>query len=143
MIRPGLIFHRSSGPSPHFSSVPGTKFSTSMSAFSISASNSFAPSSVRKFSEKLFFDRPYSFHHTCPSPKSRRSSPVSGRSILITSAPKSTSIRVTILPAARRVISTIRTPVSAPSESGWYWPFCMVFPLWRAACGTNREFIEW
>src|SRR5215472_413268 len=53
---------------------------------------------------------PLTFHERSVSP--------SGGSILITSAPKSASCRVRMLPATRRDRSTTRTPFSGPDAPG-------------------------
>src|SRR5689334_2288082 len=53
---------------------------------------------------------PLTFHERSVSP--------SGGSILITSAPKSASCRVRMLPATRRDRSTTRTPFRGPRASG-------------------------
>src|SRR5919199_1521698 len=47
-IRPGFTAARSSGPRPHFSSVPGRKFSTSRSLRRASSRTSSRPSSWRR-----------------------------------------------------------------------------------------------
>ena len=91
----GLRFNKSSGARPSLSSVPGRKFSTRTCASSSSLRNSARSSSFLKSSAMLRLLRLTSFHHR-PSPSRgsrqaipRRESPVSGRSTLMTSAPKS------------------------------------------------------
>ncbi len=68
----------------------------------------------------LFLLRAYTFQCTL-TPASRQSrsvSPVPGDSTLTTSAPKSASCRLSMLPATSREKSSTRTPRSGPSASG-------------------------
>ena len=99
------------GARPIFSSVPGRKFSTSTSALSISFRSTSMPFGSA--------DIPARGCACCGNRPSRRFQPpppangadrrrASGFSTLITSAPKSASLCVTILPATRREMSTMR-----------------------------------
>ena len=120
---------------PHFSSVPGTKFSTKTSAVSTSFSRISCPSSERGFSDSDRLERLYSFHQLSCLPNRRRSSPTPGRSTLITSAPKSASICVSMFPAARRARSSTRRPESGepePSSNAVGSVTCSSFPQTRA-----------
>ena len=90
----GLRARRTSGPSPSRSSVPGREFSTNTSASSSKLSNVAMSSASLMSSTTVRLLRLTSFHHS-PSPSRgsrhamlRRLSP-SGRSTLMTSAPKS------------------------------------------------------
>ena len=90
----GLRCSRTSGPSPHFSSTPGRKFSTSTSASAASSRSSSWPSGVDRLSVTARLLRAITFHHRpCPSrfqPCVRAGSPF-GCSTLSTSAPMSPS----------------------------------------------------
>ena len=68
----------------------------------------------------LFLFRAYTFQWTLTpaSRQSRRVSPRPGASTFTTSAPKSASWRLSMLPATSREKSSTRTPRSGPSASG-------------------------
>ena len=68
----------------------------------------------------LFLFRAYTFQCTLmpASRQSRSVSPVPGDSTFTTSAPKSASCRLSMLPATSREKSSTRTPRSGPSRSG-------------------------
>ena len=77
-------------------------------------------SAAFRSSVMLFLLRAYTFQCTL-TPASRQSrsvSPVPGDSTLTTSAPKSASCRLSMLPATSREKSSTRTPRSGPSASG-------------------------
>src|ERR671921_1911598 len=115
MTRPGLIPLRSSNPRPHFSNVPGLKFSTTTSASEMSRRASSCPSSSRRLMVTDFLLRAMMGHHRVrPSlrwrPHSRMGSPLPGGSSFMTSAPKSARSWPQKGPASRLPISTTRTP---------------------------------
>src|SRR5215210_232548 len=115
MTRPGLMPLRSSYPRPHFSSVPGLKFSTTTSASEMRRRARSCPSSSRRLSVTDFLLRAMMGHQrVCPSlrclPHSRMGSPLSGGSSFMTSAPKSARSWPQNGPARRLPISTTRTP---------------------------------
>jgi hypothetical protein len=111
---PGLSARSRSGPSPHRSSVPGRKFSTTTSAHAASRRNTSAPSAHPRSSPTVRLLRLISFHHSgTPSfwwPWPRMASPCTGCSILMTSAPKSPSIWQHRGPARIVDTSTTRSP---------------------------------
>src|SRR5215211_4400661 len=115
MTRPGLIPLRSSYPRPHFSSVPGLKFSTTTSASEMRRRARFCPSFSRRLRVTDFLLRAIMGHHRVrPSlrwrPQTRIGSPLPGGSSFITSAPKSARSWPQKGPARRLPISTTRTP---------------------------------
>src|ERR671911_3120111 len=115
MTRPGLMPLRTSYPRPHFSSVPGLKFSTTTSASEISRRARSCPSSSRRLMVTDFLPRAMMGHHrVCPSlrwrPHTRMGSPLPGGSSFITSAPKSARSWPQKGPASKLPISTTRTP---------------------------------
>src|SRR3954466_14735891 len=117
--QPGFTAWTSSGPSPHFSIVPGRKFSTTTSAVAHSSSARRWQSSVRRLSATERLPRAMTDHHSeCPLclcwPHSRSASPFGGASTLMTSAPKSASKVPTYGPAMSGPNSTTRRPVSGP-----------------------------
>ena len=96
MISRGLMADSSSQPRPHFSIVPGRKFSSRKSDFATSCFSSSWPSAWRRSSVMAFLLRATTGHHSdlpwaFSRPQSRIGSPWPGGSILITSAPKSPS----------------------------------------------------
>lgn len=107
----GLMRCGTSGPSPNFSIPPARKLSTTTSASGSSASCLLRSLSDLRSRHTLFLFRPWTFHHSdLPSFfQSRKVSPCA-LSILITSAPKSASWRVSMLPATKRDKSRTRTP---------------------------------
>ena len=115
----GLISFKVSQPRPHFSSVPGWKFSTITSAFSASSLRMRAPSGVRMSSVIDFLLR-HSESQGSESPlsvivpKRRSGSPTWGSSTFNTSAPNSASWVEQKGPA--RKLETSRTRMSS---SGW------------------------
>src|SRR5919112_4617970 len=115
MTRPGLIPLRSSYPRPHFSSVPGLKFSTTTSASEMSRRARSCPSSSRRLMVTDFLLRAMMGHQRVrPSlrwrPHTRMGSPLPGGSSFMTSAPKSARSWPQNGPARRLPISTTRTP---------------------------------
>src|SRR5829696_8997948 len=115
MTRPGLIPLRSSYPRPHFSSVPGLKFSTTTSASEMRWRARFCPSPSRRLMVTDFLLRAIMGHQRVrPSlrwrPHTRMGSPLPGGSSFITSAPKSARSWPQKGPASRLPISTTRTP---------------------------------
>src|SRR5215216_1072274 len=115
ITRPGLISLRSSYPSPHLSSVPGLKFSTTISASEMSRRARFCPSFSRRLRVIDFLLRAMMGHQRVrPSlrwrPQTRMGSPLPGGSSFMTSAPKSARSWPQKGPASRLPISTTRTP---------------------------------
>src|SRR5215208_19510 len=115
MTRPGLMPLRSSYPRPHFSSVPGLKFSTTTSASEMRRRARSCPSPSRRLMVTDFLLRAMMGHHRVrPSlrwrPHTRMGSPLPGGSSFITSAPKSARSWPQKGPASRLPISTTRTP---------------------------------
>src|SRR5215211_151829 len=115
MTRPGLISLSSWYPRPHFSSVPGLKFSTTTSASEMRWRARSCPSSSRRLMVTDFLLRAIMGHHRVrPSlrcrPQTRMGSPLPGGSIFMTSAPKSARSWPQKGPACRLPISTTRTP---------------------------------
>ena len=95
MISAGLMASSTSGPSPSRSSVPGRKFSTTTFASTTKARTTARSSAFFRSRAMVRLLRLTIFHHRpVPSRGSRqamlrRLSPPSGRSTLMTSAPKS------------------------------------------------------
>src|SRR5688500_10253051 len=115
MTRPGLMPLRSSYPRPHFSSVPGLKFSTTTSASEMSRRARSCPSPSRRLMVTDFLLRAMMGHQRVRAcrrwrPQSRMGSRLPGGSSLITSAPKSARSWPQKGPASRLPISTTRTP---------------------------------
>src|SRR5215213_4484876 len=115
MTRPGLMPLRSSYPRPHFSSVPGLKFSTTTSASVVRRRARSCPSSSRRLTVTDFLLRAMMGHQrVCPSlrwrPHTRMGSPLPGGSTFMTSAPKSARSWPQKGPASKLPISTTRTP---------------------------------
>src|ERR671913_1627834 len=115
MTRPGLMPLRSSYPRPHFSSVPGLKFSTTTSASEMRPRARSWPSPSRRLMVTDFLLRAMMGHHRVrPSlrwrPHTRMGSPLPGGSSFITSAPKSPRSWPQKGPASKLPISTTRTP---------------------------------
>src|SRR5215212_3653166 len=115
MTRPALISLKFSYPRPHFSSVPGLKFSTTTSASEMRRRARFCPSFSRRLRVTDFLLRAIMGHHRVrPSlrwrPQTRIGSPLPGGSSFITSAPKSARSWPQKGPARRLPISTTRTP---------------------------------
>src|SRR3954469_247465 len=118
----GFFAWTSSGPSPHFSIVPGRKFSSTTSADSHRRIAIAWPSAARRLSVTERLLRARIDHHSEWSlwrrrPQSRIASPEPGASILTTSAPKSPSSVPTYGPASSWPNSIARSPVSGPSPS--------------------------
>src|SRR5215213_9795174 len=115
MTRPGLILLRASYPRPHFSSVPGLKFSTTISPPEMRRRARSCPSRSRRLMVTDFLLRAMIGHQRVrPSlrwrPQARMGSPLPGGSSLMTSAPKSARSWPQKGPASRLPISTTRTP---------------------------------
>ena len=119
MISPGLAAWSTSGPSPHFSSVPGLKFSIRISAVAISRRTSAWPSGTRRLAETDFLLRAITSQLTLsvPRPQLRIGSPAPGGSTLMTSAPMSPSNWPQNGPASSWPSSTTRRPARAPRFS--------------------------
>src|SRR3989338_10727466 len=105
---------------PHFSSVPGRKFSTTTSALAIKVRAMSRPSSVRRSIVTDFLLRPITGHQGdsplgLERPHWRIGSPTLGSSSLITSAPKSPNTCPQKGPAISEPISITRNPESGPS----------------------------
>src|SRR3954454_28045 len=118
----GLASSRRSGPRFQRSSVPGRKFSMSTSASRASASSSSWPRSSRRLSVMQRLLRTSTGHSRLlpsiwPRPHSRIESGLPGGSTLITSAPRSPSIRPANGPASMPPSSTTRTPASGGAPS--------------------------
>src|SRR3954469_22052649 len=118
----GFLAWTSSGPSPHFSIVPGRKFSSTTSADSHRRIAIAWPSASRRLSVTERLLRARIDHHSEWSlwrrrPQSRIASPDPGASIFTTSAPKSPSSVPTYGPASSWPNSITRRPVSGPSGS--------------------------
>src|SRR5579859_134964 len=119
-ISRGLSAASRSSASPSRSITPGRKFSTSTSAQRTSAStNSRSPGSFRLMATlrlPRFTDRKYVLSAcTKGGPHPLVSSPVPGRSTLITSAPRSPSSIAAYGPASTRARSSTCTPASGPA----------------------------
>src|SRR5215210_6583216 len=115
MTRPGLMPLRASYPRPHFSSVPGLKFSTTTSASEMRRRARSCPSPSRRLMVTDFLLRAIMGHQRVrPSlrwrPHTRMGSPLPGGSSFMTSAPKSARSWPQKGPASRLPISTTRTP---------------------------------
>ena len=115
IIRPGYSAKSASGANPHFSIVPGLKFSISMSALPINLRTKAWPSGMRKLAETDFLLRATTSHCTfsAPWPQTRIGSPAPGGSTLMTSAPMSPSNWPQKGPASSCPSSTTRNPLSA------------------------------
>src|SRR6185295_3541171 len=122
-MAPGLRAWTSSGPSPHFSIVPGRKFSSTTSADSHRRSAIAWPSDSRRLSVTERLLRARIDHHSEWSlwrrrPQSRIASPPGGASIFTTSAPKSPSSVPTYGPASSWPNSITRRSCSGPFPRG-------------------------
>ncbi len=115
---PGFASCSTSGPSPHRSSVPGRKFSTSTSASAASRRSTSAPRSSPMLMPTVRLLRDSSFHHngtpSLAAPWPRIPSPFWGCSTLMTSAPKSPRIWQHSGPARIVDTSSTRSPASGP-----------------------------
>jgi hypothetical protein len=105
---------------PHFSSVPGRKFSTTTSALSIRARATSRPSGARRSRVTELLLRPITGHQGewplgLVRPHWRIGSPALGSSSLMTSAPKSPSTWPQNGPAISEPISMTRRPFSGAS----------------------------
>ena len=121
--RRGLASRRVSYPRPHASRSPGRKFSTITSERAARRARIARPSSVSRSSTTDRLLRLTARKYTASSPANggpqrRVSSPVPGRSTLITSAPRSARIIVASGPARIRVRSRTRTPASGRASGG-------------------------
>src|SRR3546814_382136 len=117
----GLVLHSTSGPSPRLSALPGFMEWTSTSALSASLRTISAPSGFDKSTHRLcllrFKDKNVDEWPEISGGVHRRvSSPPPGRSILMTSAPKSPRICVQKGPATFCVKSRTRTPFNSLSN---------------------------
>ena len=122
MISFGLMTFRSSQPRPHFSSVPGRKFSITMSVVATSLRTMSRASVVLRSSVTDFLLRLCEYHHnevpSCSLRQVRSGSPpgasaLAGGSILITSAPNWASSAAAYGPAISEPSSSTWTPASA------------------------------
>src|SRR4051812_14584079 len=115
----GFSRDRTSQPSPHFSSAPGRKFSTTMCALRARRRTISWPSGRRRLHVTDFLLRDCTCHHSEVPFRMRRhlrsGSPSPGGSILITSAPKSPSVLAQNGPAMRLPSSSTRIPVRGPA----------------------------
>src|ERR687890_39347 len=130
ITRPGLIPLRSSYPRPHFSSVPGLKFSTTTSDPEMRRRARSCPSSSRRLMVTDFLLRAMIGHQRVrPSlrclPHCRMGSPLPGGSSFITSAPKSARSWPQNGPASRLPISMTGTP----SRGRGPLPFSAIFVI--------------
>src|SRR3954471_7227574 len=114
----GFSRDRTSQPSPHFSSAPGRKFSTTMCALRARRRTISWPSGRRRLQVTDFLLRDCTCHQSDVPFRMRRhlrrGSPSPGGSILITSAPKSASVLAQNGPAMRLPSSSTRIPVKGP-----------------------------
>ena len=122
MIRRGLIACSTSHPMPHFSIVPGWKFSTRISASAHMRLSNSAPSGLRKSSVADFlFRHSESQGSVSPLgvtvPNLRKGSPTTGNSSLITSAPNSANCVVAKGPEMKVETSMTRTPSSGNTRA--------------------------
>src|SRR3990167_5731685 len=120
MMRRGLIAFSASYPSPHFSSVPGRKFSSRKSASPTRRRTMSCPSGSRRLAVMHRLPRATTDHQSGkPSrPHSRMGSPCPGGSTLITSAPMSAKIWPQNGPAMSWPSSMTRRSVSGPVRGG-------------------------
>src|ERR687894_1993860 len=128
MTRPGLILLRASYARPHFSSVPGLKFSTTTSPPEMRRRARSCPSRSRRLMVTDFLLRAMIGHQRVrPSfrcrPHTRMGSPLPGGSTFMTSAPKSARSWPQNGPASRLPISTTLTPSSGRA------PFSAIYVL--------------
>ena len=119
MINPGLIALSSSYPRPHFSIVPGLKFSIRKSVCFTSSRTMFCPSAFRRLAVMQRLFRAHTDHQSGkPSrPQPRSGSPCPGGSILMTSAPMSANICPQNGPATSCPSSSTRRSVSGPCRA--------------------------
>src|SRR5690606_2925218 len=131
MIKFGLTADNCCQPMPHFSSVPGRKFSITMSASATSLRTISWPSSDLRSSVTDFLLRLWEYHHnevpSCSLRHLRKGSPVPGGSILMTSAPNWASSALAYGPAINEPSSSTLTPESAISAADVL--SCIVSPL--------------
>src|SRR5581483_3280678 len=102
---------------PSLSSAPGRKFSVSTSLRSMSFSTSARPSGCLRSTAKLFLLRLNTGKKPAPACSRRRVLSPSSGSTLMTSAPRSASIRPHDGPITMCANSTTRTPSSSGTES--------------------------
>src|SRR5262245_14660345 len=144
-----FCFLRTSQPSPHFSKVPGWKFSTSTSdrttsRFRISAPSGFLRSRVTAFLLRLCCRNRRLSPLLVMVPNVRRAWPTFGNSILMTSAPNSPSCVAQNGPARKLDASMTRTPCNgliAELPAG-LWAMLWVsvaLPLFAASCDALRH----
>jgi len=119
MISRGLMDDNSLQPRPHFSIVPGRKFSSTKSAFRTSSRRSSCPSAWRRSSVTAFLLRATTGHQREGSPcfcrpQTLMGSPWFGGSTLITSAPMSPRICPQKGPASNVPISMTRRSDKGP-----------------------------
>src|SRR3954468_14296586 len=102
---------------PSLSSAPGRKFSVSTSLFSTSRNTRSRPSGCLRSTAKLFLLRLKTGKKPAPACSRRRVLSPSSGSTLITSAPRSASIKPHEGPITMCANSTTRTPSSSGTES--------------------------
>src|SRR5919197_686545 len=119
-MRRGLLSRRLSYPKPSLSSAPGRKFSVSTSLRSMSFSTRERPSGCLRSTAKLFLLRLNTGKKPAPACSRRRVLSPSSGSTLITSAPRSASMRPQEGPITMCANSTTRTPSSSGTESFGY-----------------------
>src|SRR5208337_336946 len=118
MISPGLISRSTSQPSPHFSRVPGRKFSHKMSVFATNPLNRSAPSGrcrsmVTDFLLRASLSQVSVSPRLVGVPKYRHASPPVGCSTFSTSAPNSPR-----MPAQYGAAITVAASMTRMPESG-------------------------
>ena len=123
-MRRGLTACSVSKSSPHSSSLPARKFSTSTSACAASRSSSARPSALRTSSVMPRLPRFVTFQYSERSPLTgwslRSASLPSGSSIFVTSAPRSAHSAAPNGPATTVERSRMRTPCSGPCSGSWF-----------------------
>src|SRR2546421_2566900 len=116
-MRRGLRSRAAEYEKPSLSSAPGRKFSVSTSLFSMSCSTRPRPSGCLRSTAKLFLLRLNTGKKPAPACSRRRVLSPSSGSTLITSAPRSASIRPHEGPITMCANSTTRTPSSSGTKS--------------------------
>ena len=145
MIKDGFNSDKVSQPKPHFSSVPGRKFSITISASAANLRTISCASGSFKFSVTDFLFRLCEYHHNdvplCSLRQVRNGSPVSGGSILITSAPNCANNVLAYGPAISAPSSSTLTPSSAMGVSclscviaSSFFTLSVIFPLTDLDC---------
>src|SRR5262249_46387701 len=123
MIKPGLRARNTSQPRPHFSRVPGRKFSQTMSALATRPLKSLAPSGwcrsmVTDFLLRASLSQVSVSPRLVGVPKFRQASPPTGCSTFSTSAPNSPRMAAQYGAAITVATSMTRTPLRGRSPAG-------------------------